>query len=279
MSDIDTEPDTDAELEEQLYSESASNSEVSDSSSDDGNVSGSEETNSGTDSEHQGEGPVTNIRRGGRARVRGSRRGRGRGRGRVGIRGRREGRRGRRRGGTRSTEDNWTTVTGGKKMYKNKNKKNVIRIIVFSSTADTPPQTAAFTAQPGPKVDTSCKTPEECFSIFLDDNLLDFIVENTNKYAQIKMSCMQLTTFCLYRNWRPVTRAEMKGFLAIILNMGIIQLGDLKDYWSTDNTTNLPFLQSVFSHDRFFQIFGALHVGEIDSTTKRGKIQPFLDYL
>ena len=286
MSDIDTEPDTDAELEEQVYSESesesaASNSEVSDSSSDDGNVSGSEETNSGTDSEDQSEGPVTNTRRGGRARVRGSRRGRGRGRGRVGrggrvgIRGRREGRRGRGRRGTRSTEEalyNWTTVTGGKKMYKNKN----IRITVFSSTADTPPQTAAFTAQPGPKVDTSCKTPEEFFSIFFDDNLLDFIVENTNKYAQ-KMSSMQLTTFCLYRNWRPVTRAEMKGFLVIILNMGIIQLGDLKDYWSTDNTTNLPFFRSVFSCDRFFQIFGALHVGEIDSTTKRGKIQPFLD--
>ena len=69
----------------------------------------------------------------------------------------------------------------------------------------------------------------------------------------------------------------MKGFIAVILNMGIIQLGVLKDYWSTDDTTNLPFFRSVFSRDRFFQIFGALHVGDIDSTTKRGKIQLFLD--
>ena len=69
------------------------------------------------------------------------------------------------------------------------------------------------------------------------------------------------------------------GFLAVILNMGMIQLADLKEYWSTDNTTNLPFFRSVFSRDRFFQIFGMLHVGDPHSTTKKGKIQPLLDRL
>lgn len=68
----------------------------------------------------------------------------------------------------------------------------------------------------------------------------------------------------------------MKGFIAVILNMGIMQLSDLKDYWSTGDSTNLPFFHSVFSRDRFFQIFGALHVGDIDGTTKQEKIQSFL---
>ena len=71
----------------------------------------------------------------------------------------------------------------------------------------------------------------------------------------------------------------MKAFIAVILNMGIIQLSDLKDYWAMDDTTSLPFLRSVFSRDHFFQFFGALHVGDIDSTTKSGKIQPFLDQI
>ena len=69
----------------------------------------------------------------------------------------------------------------------------------------------------------------------------------------------------------------MKGFIVVILNMGIIQMTDIKDYWSTDDTTNLPFFRSVFTRDRFLQIFGALHVGEIDSSTKRDKVQPFFD--
>ena len=102
-------------------------------------------------------------------------------------------------------------------------------------------------------------------------------MKSTNEYAAKKLSTTQPTTFSLYRNWRPVSKDEMKAFIAVVLNMGIIQLSDLKDYWSTDDTTNLPFFRSVFSRDRFFQIFGALHVGDIDGSTKRGKIQPFLD--
>ena len=61
--------------------------------------------------------------------------------------------------------------------------------------------------------------------------------------------------------------------------MGIIQLKNLKDYWSTDMTTNLPFFQSVFSRNRFFRILGCLHVGEIDSDDKCEKIEPLLDLL
>ena len=71
----------------------------------------------------------------------------------------------------------------------------------------------------------------------------------------------------------------MKGFIAVVLNMGIIQLGDLKDYWSTDDITTVSFFPPVFSRDRFFQIFGSLHVGDLDGTTKRSKIQPFLDMI
>ena len=56
---------------------------------------------------------------------------------------------------------------------------------------------------------------------------MDYLVQNT-EYAQ-KISS-QLTKCALYRNWKPVTRDKMKAFIAVILNMGIIQLSDLKDY-------------------------------------------------
>ena len=71
-------------------------------------------------------------------------------------------------------------------------------------------------------------------------------------------------------------KGEIEG---VILNMGIIQLNDLQDYWSTDDSTNIPFFCSVFSHDHIFQIFRALHIGDLDSTTKHTKIQPFLDQI
>ena len=108
--------------------------------------------------------------------------------------------------------------------------------------------------------------------------MLQYLVEKTNAYSE-KLSTMTLIPHSLYRNWKPVTVEEMKGFIAVILNIGIVQLTNLKDYWSTDDTTNFPYFRSVLSRDRFFQIFGMLHVGAPDSTTKRDKIQPFLDRL
>ena len=106
-----------------------------------------------------------------------------------------------------------------------------------------------------------------------------YLVERTNLYAEKKLSTMTVSDRSLYRNWKPVSVDEMKGFIAVILNMGIVQLANLKDYWSTDDTTNFPFFRSVFSRDRFLQIFGMFHVGDSDSGTKRGKIQPLLDRL
>ena len=93
---------------------------------------------------------------------------------------------------------------------------------IFLSSADTPPQAATFIPEPGPNVPLSCKTPEDCFSLFFRDSLLDYLVDKTNVYAQRKLSSSQLMMFALYRNWRPVTKEEMKGFIAVILNMGII---------------------------------------------------------
>ena len=97
------------------------------------------------------------------------------------------------------------------------------------------------------------------FHSFFGDTMLQYLVETTKK--------------------SPVTVDEMRGFIAVILNIGIIQLTNLKDYWSTDDTTDFPFFRSVFSRDCFFQIFGMLYVGDPDGSTRLDKIQPFIDRL
>lgn len=86
---------------------------------------------------------------------------------------------------------------------------------------------------------------------------------------------LQVSRCSLYRNWAPVTEKEMKGFVAIILNMGLDQRKYLKDYWSTLES-DMPFYRSVFSRDRFLQIFGMLHIGE-NTGRKKDKIEPLLN--
>ncbi len=146
---------------------------------------------------------------------------------------------------------------------------------------DQEPPSRPFSGSPGPTFPLSCHTPEDCFSRLIGgDQTWQFLVDYTNDYAARKIGPAPPKRTSLYHKWHPVTVEEMKAFVAVILNMGITQLSNLKDYWSTGDTTDLPFFRSVFSRNHFFQIFGVLHVGgDPSGTMKRDKIQPFLDEL
>ena len=122
-------------------------------------------------------------------------------------------------------------------------------------------------------------TPIQCFLLFFTDAVWEFLVRKTNEYAQVKRN-KHMARRSRYHSWQPVTILEMKAFVGVILNMGIIQLQRAEDYWLTNVVSCIPFFRSVFSRDRFFQIFGMLHVGEIGTCQqKQAKIQPFLDIL
>lgn len=106
-----------------------------------------------------------------------------------------------------------------------------------------------------------------------------YVLTNTNNYARARLGSMPPRRRSLFRTWKDVTLQEIKAFIGVIIQMGLVQLSDIKDYWSTHITLSLPFFRSVFSRDRFLQIFWMLHVGETPSPTKRSKIQPFLDMM
>ena len=109
---------------------------------------------------------------------------------------------------------------------------------------DTPPTPAPFAEKAGPNITPPIGTsPVDYLGLLLDDGLWAFLVERTNAYARRKLGSMQLQRRSLYRNWRDVTVEEMKGMVSVILNMGIVQMTNLKDYWSTDDTCNFSFFR------------------------------------
>jgi hypothetical protein len=42
----------------------------------------------------------------------------------------------------------------------------------------------------------------------------------------------------------------MKWFLGLIINMGLMPYPDMKDYWSSEWETQIPFFRDVMSRDR-----------------------------
>ncbi len=67
----------------------------------------------------------------------------------------------------------------------------------------------------------------------------------TTRYAAQRIHQLEeggkLTRRSCFRKWYATTITEMQGFLAIIFNMGLIQLPQLEDYWKTSWVTEVPF--------------------------------------
>ena len=74
------------------------------------------------------------------------------------------------------------------------------------------------------------------------------------KYDTLK-TAGQLGPSSRLGKWSPVSTLEMKAFLAIIINMGIINLPKIPDYWKTSWESNIPFFGRVMSRNRFQDIF------------------------
>jgi hypothetical protein len=51
------------------------------------------------------------------------------------------------------------------------------------------------------------------------------------------------------------------AFLYIIINMGLMPLPDMKDYWCSEWITQIQFFGDVMSRARFLQIFWMIRVG------------------
>jgi hypothetical protein len=68
------------------------------------------------------------------------------------------------------------------------------------------------------------------FSLFFSDELLNSIVVETNRYVRHKSLELQLSPRSIWRGWSDVSVPEMKVFLGLIINMGLMPLPDIKDY-------------------------------------------------
>jgi hypothetical protein len=76
--------------------------------------------------------------------------------------------------------------------------------------------------------------PLDYFRIFFIGELLNNIVTGTDRYTRHNISELQLSQRSIWSMWSDVSVPEVKAFLLVIINIGLIPLPDIKDYWSSD---------------------------------------------
>ena len=155
---------------------------------------------------------------------------------------------------------------------------NVITILVAWSSDASPVFVSQCTDHPGPRVQLP-SDPLGLFSLFFDDTLVDLIVEETNKYAELKLQGTG-------KEWSTDAQ-EIRAYMGFMILMGINQLPEIRDYWSTNDFLHYAPIANRISRDRFEQISRYLHFVDSDTLLSREdpgfsrlqRVDPIIDHL
>ncbi len=127
----------------------------------------------------------------------------------------------------------------------------------------------------------------ECgfYSYFWDDNILEIIVTETNRYMYLMRGGKVLHPESLEHQWYDVTVPELKVFLALVMLMGVVKKNNDRDYWTTDPVMQTPVFSKAMLVNRFVNILRALLFTDnleayANNTTKKmNKILVVFDHL
>lgn len=113
---------------------------------------------------------------------------------------------------------------------------------------------------------------------------MNVICSFIHRYASARIEKLRAEGKITHRSrlnkWIPVTVRELEGFLAIIINMGIINAPAIEDYWKTSWVAEIPFFHRVMPRDRF-ELFWMLHVSHSTASPPKriDKVGMLLDRL
>ncbi|CAH1998833.1 unnamed protein product [Acanthoscelides obtectus] len=109
------------------------------------------------------------------------------------------------------------------------------------------------------------KTPLDFYNLFLDDEIMDLIVSNTNLYATQELCKLiareEITTGSRYNAWTDTNREEMKIFIAFLLWMGLDRKPEIRDYWKK-HILYKNDVSCYISRNRFELLLGFIHFAD-----------------
>lgn len=111
----------------------------------------------------------------------------------------------------------------------------------------------------------NAKTAIECWSLFFTDEMLNIIVENTNRYiSELAQG------YARERRGKPTDVCEIKAFLGLLYLAGTLKSGRLntKELWQR-NELGIERFWLVMSHDRFHFLLRCLRFDDLTTREER----------
>ena len=156
---------------------------------------------------------------------------------------------------------------------------------------DIQPHSVPFTGVPGPRrMPAPTSNPIEYLNLFFTDKFIDAIVKETNAYARLFIDnnaeyLARHPRSRIHTSWIQkgnTTREEFRGFLGILIAMGLVEKPSLESYWDTCHSViDTPFFYEHFNRDRFMMLLKFMHFNNnagAPSDNIFHKIQPVVSH-
>lgn len=124
-------------------------------------------------------------------------------------------------------------------------------------------------------------SPFDFFTLFFDDEVVNLILVETNRYAHNKLNEANTSSKSRINKWIDIDRDELYVFLGIIMWMGLVKMPSISHYWRT----SILYKNSIpmyMSRNRFELILSVIHVSDNNNAPQNNrlyKIQPLVDML
>lgn len=115
------------------------------------------------------------------------------------------------------------------------------------------------------------KSPSDYYNLFLTDEILQLIVEETNRNAIQTMAGVRMSKECRLKRWKDTHKEEIKKFLGLVLAMGIDKKPKISDYWSNNAIFKNDFFPSVMSRNRFQLLLRYIHFENNEAPTRNSR--------
>lgn len=129
-------------------------------------------------------------------------------------------------------------------------------------------------------IDTTSFEEEDYISLLLPEQLFDSLSKWTNSRATIFRAAIFIEREEEFV-WKDTNSEEMKKFIGLTLQMGIIRKPDIRSYWRTDDLMITPFFlkKESMSRDRYLNILKFIRFSDpylVDTTSPNSRIDMFL---
>ncbi|KAL2717491.1 hypothetical protein V1478_013191 [Vespula squamosa] len=127
---------------------------------------------------------------------------------------------------------------------------------------------------------SECKSPIDFYSLFLNEELIQMIVNQTNLYANQMIEKNQSEQLS---KWIPTNTYEIKKFFGLNIWMGLVNFPSIKLYWTKNVLFAQSFSSTVMSRDRFEILLRMLHFADNEQISDPNdllyKLQTLIDML